>query len=222
MARWSYPALPFPPLVLYVWIRQFTVAVGPTLFNYQVDASQDHFTVSTAQRNLDLLRQALADVELPAATHPRFVLSLAYFRHALKLSAVQPDRHTVLGELILNLAKSLEMLLTSNHDVAHARASEWGFTTDEVEERIIPIYLLAKRNRHRPRLQRAAYAVPNRHDFRLLGYRPHLCRRLPSSGVRGGHHKPHLPSRYASPPRTLPLTTLSLHLHDMLMGAQAA
>ena len=105
----------------------------------------------------------------------------------------------MLGELILNLAKSLEMLLTSNRYVARARASEWGFTTDEVEERIIPIYLLRNEigiaHASSGPLTQSQIATILDFSDTALTFVGGFLRQV----FEAGDHKPHLPSRYASP-----------------------
>jgi len=47
----------------------------------------------------------------------------------------------MVSEVILNLTKSIEILLSPNRDRARARARKWGFSDDEVEQ-IIPLFHL--------------------------------------------------------------------------------
>jgi hypothetical protein len=55
---------------------------------------------------------------------------------------IEPDRHSMAAEVLLNLTKSLEILFTDDRDTLRTRAKTWGIPVKEIEQKIIPIFLL--------------------------------------------------------------------------------
>jgi hypothetical protein len=60
----------------------------------------------------------------------------------LRLSALEPDRHSLLAEVLLNLTKAVEILLTSDRDRLRETALAWGLSAEQVERQLIPLLLI--------------------------------------------------------------------------------
>ncbi|MBE9569247.1 MAG: hypothetical protein IMF11_01355, partial [Proteobacteria bacterium] len=72
----------------------------------------------------------------------RVIAAFYYYRQAERLAALEPDRQAMVAEVVLNLTKALEIIFSSDRDQLRFRASRWGFDTNLVEEKIIPLFLL--------------------------------------------------------------------------------
>jgi hypothetical protein len=127
---------------VYVWIKQFLLDVGGTQLNFGVERMESPFKVESREGMESRIRKALEDWFTVTRGHERLISALHYYRHARRLSELQPDRVALTAEILLNLTKALEILLTSDRETARGWAREWGFTERQIEQWIIPLFLL--------------------------------------------------------------------------------
>jgi hypothetical protein len=101
-------------------------------------------TAATTDQNEERAKQAVRDLFTdPPQQSPRILQALHYYRHALRLSAIEPSRESMAAEVILNLAKSIEVVFaTSTLDVIRTRAKQWGLDPDFIERWIITILVI--------------------------------------------------------------------------------
>lgn len=90
--------------------------------------------------------RALGGPARPSASFPRFAISCFYYHHALRLMSpheVSFAPYVAHAEVMLNLAKSLEILLaTDSHDTLRERFQSLGYTPRQIESQLIPIFLM--------------------------------------------------------------------------------
>lgn len=82
-------------------------------------------------------------VENPS--YPRFVVSTRYFHHALRLIApteVNYIPYSVHAEVLLNLAKSIEILFGPSRNELRTRLRELGYSNVQIETQIVPIIIV--------------------------------------------------------------------------------
>jgi hypothetical protein len=140
-ASLSIPALLTLRVGVFVWIKQFAIRIGDKEFNFRVGYIPGSFLVESRETMTQKVIAGLEDWFTLTHGHERLFSSTHYFRQALRLWR-QPDHVALVAEIILNLTKALEILLTPQRDVARERAASWGFTNEQIEQWIIPLYLL--------------------------------------------------------------------------------
>lgn len=127
----------------YVWIKSFEVAIADSRFGLETLGVRHHLTIATAEDNGAQLVASISDWCNFKDQHRRFLSALLYFRQAQRLAHIQPSPDSMVSEVILNLTKSLEILLGStNRMQIRSRAKQWGFSEKEIEHFIIPLFLL--------------------------------------------------------------------------------
>lgn len=72
-----------------------------------------------------------------------FLSALSYLRQARRLTSIQPCPEPFVSEIVLNLAKAIEILFRGeNREALRVRAREWNYDRDEVDQFLIPILIL--------------------------------------------------------------------------------
>ena len=142
MANETLPSVLSLFLKTFVWIKECKVEIGEAVFHYEISATKHSINVTTRDRQESIIGGAMPLLIGSGKEIGLLLNALHYFKQAERLNCVEPDRVTMTSEVLLNLAKSAEMLFTSNRDKARARASEWGIADKVVETRLIPLLLI--------------------------------------------------------------------------------
>ena len=126
----------------FVWIQGFEVDVADSHFNVEIWRSHAGIIIASREHNESLILQGLDDWTNPNSLHPRCISALYYYRHAERLSAIEPDRSSLTAEVILNLAKAVEILFSPNRERVRSSIRNMGFDDAFIEKKIIPLLLL--------------------------------------------------------------------------------
>jgi hypothetical protein len=129
-------------LSVFVWIKEFLVEIGACRFRLETSSHRYGITIATTEHNQQLAIQAIHDWIGQRQDSLRIAMAVYYFRHAMRLSVLEPDRQSMAAEVILNLAKAIEIVFSSDRDKLRARAKEWGFDSDFIERKVMPILLI--------------------------------------------------------------------------------
>ncbi len=96
------------------------------------------------QRRAARVNQAIDFTQITAASEERYLLACIYYQQALRMES--PHECTIpalhISELILNLAKCLEMLFGSSRDKVRETCRLLGYTDEEIETQIVPILVI--------------------------------------------------------------------------------
>lgn len=136
------PALLSLRLRVFVWIREFVVKIGESKFRFETSTHSYGITIATTEHNEGMATQSIQDWLALRPESVRLVMASYYWRHAMRLANLEPSRQSLTAEVILNLAKAIEIILSSNRERLRSRAIEWGFESDFIEKRIIPVLLI--------------------------------------------------------------------------------
>jgi hypothetical protein len=144
-----------PPMLtlrigIFVWIKQFLLNFAGREFNFGVARVPGTFLVETTEGMGSRVRTAIEDWFAMRPGHERLISALYYYRHAKRISEMEPDQVALVAEVLLNLAKAIEILMASGkgpkgaqtNDKVRARARAWGFSDVQIKEWIVPILLL--------------------------------------------------------------------------------
>jgi hypothetical protein len=128
-----------PPYVL-----QVEGEIGSRPFQWELAEWRAGFTTTTQEQQERFAAQAwerLALVAIPGRR--RLVAALHYFHVACRLAREGTTAGEFVAEVILNLAKVLEVLFPpSTRDAARAGLADLGFSQDDVEGRFLPAMAL--------------------------------------------------------------------------------
>jgi hypothetical protein len=101
---------------------------------------------TTEDQEARLSEVATAFFELEGNRHRRLVAALTYFQRAMRLQAVGVEPWEFMGEMIVNLAKCLEVLFPGAPDQTREAIREGlravGYEDDEVEAHFVPVEIL--------------------------------------------------------------------------------
>ncbi|MBE9594257.1 MAG: hypothetical protein IMF19_12365 [Proteobacteria bacterium] len=136
------PALLSLHLQTYVWIKEARGELNGRKFRCQLTTAYCPVHTSTANDQKERIRGAIKFWTNIDEDKIRFINACFYFSHALRLSQIQPIKETFVAEVILNLTKCLEILFSDVRDNVRTECKKLGFSTDFIEKRIIPIFLL--------------------------------------------------------------------------------
>jgi len=136
------PALLSFHLRVFVWIKKFEVEIGDTTFNFEIPRSAFGITIATKDHNQKQILTALDEWLGADERYFRILSALYYYRHAKRLAIMEPNPESMVGEVILNLTKAVEIIFSNNREALRATAKEWGFHEVFIEERIIPLLLI--------------------------------------------------------------------------------
>ena len=129
-------------LRVFVWIKEFLVEFGDCHFRLETACHRFGITVATTEHNEEGATQSLRDWSTTRRENLRIVMAIYYYRHAKRLASLEPDRQSMAAEVIMNLAKAIEIIFSSNRDHLRSRAREWGLDREFIERWIIPILLV--------------------------------------------------------------------------------
>lgn len=132
-----------PPL-----IGQVTGRVGEAEFKWELDGWRMAFSTTTQDRQEQAFARAWDRFNLLSAPHRRrLIAALHYFHVACRLDRVAKVPGEFMAEMILNLAKILEVLFPpigdgNNRDAARAGLKQLGYGAEAVERDYIPAMAL--------------------------------------------------------------------------------
>jgi hypothetical protein len=129
-------------LRVFVWIKEFVVEIGTCRIRLETSRHRYGITIATAERNQQEATQAIHDWLGQRRDSLRLVMAAYYFRHAMRLAVLEPDRQSMAAEVILNLAKAIEIIFSSDRKQLRAKAKEWGFDSAFIEHKVVPILLI--------------------------------------------------------------------------------
>jgi hypothetical protein len=139
-----FPVLMSLKFSVFVWIKTFEARIGEG--RYRLDSSTLRYTIttSTVEERIAEVKSSIEDwLGCRHERHHRMYSAFYYLRHAQRLAVLQPCSESMVGEVILNLAKSLEVVFGSaQRDVIRDKARQWGIHASEVETFIVPLVLL--------------------------------------------------------------------------------
>jgi len=127
----------------YVWVKLFTVMIGTEAFDFVLSPVRRQLVAATAEENKARIKESLVDWMGFKEEHRPFLSALSYFRQAHRLALIQPGAEPLVSEILLNLAKAIEVMFrSSNRDEIRRQAATWGFPSEEIEEVMLPILIL--------------------------------------------------------------------------------
>lgn len=141
-ANHMLPAILSFRLRVFVWIKEFTSRIDGSSYRIETVGHRYGITIATTERNQRESVEAVKDWLSTKTDSLRLIMAMYYLRHAERLSVIEPDRQSMTAEVLLNLTKAVEVILTSKRDTIRKRAKEWGIDSDFVEKRIIPLFLI--------------------------------------------------------------------------------
>lgn len=129
-------------LRVFVWIQEFIANIGGVNYRLETATHRYGITLATTDHNAEGAMQSIHawSAQRPEGLHA--VMALYYYRQAMRLASLEPDRQSMAAEVILNLAKAIEIIFSSNRDQLRSRAAEWGFDGQFIERWIVPILLI--------------------------------------------------------------------------------
>jgi len=129
-------------LRVFVWIKEFLVEIGDCPF--RLETSQHHYgiTIASTKHNEECAKRSIRDWKLQGQESLRVVMAIYYYRQALRLATLEPDRQSMAAEVILNLAKAIEIIFSCDRNRLRSKAKKWGLDLDSLERWIIPILLI--------------------------------------------------------------------------------
>jgi hypothetical protein len=129
-------------LQVFVWVKEFQVEVGGRSFRLETASHRYGITIATTEHNQTEAIQSVDNWLKQRRESLRAVMAIYYYRQALRLAALEPDRQSMVAEVILNLAKAIEIIFSSDRERLRSKAKEWGLDTDFIERWIIPVLLI--------------------------------------------------------------------------------
>jgi len=136
------PALLTFNLKVFVWITKFEVNIGEANFNFEIPRYNASITVATKEHNTNQILTTLNEWLGVDKQYSIILSALYYYRHAKRLANIEPNRESMVAEVLLNLTKAVEIIFSSNRELLRARARKWGFSDNFIEKRIIPLFLI--------------------------------------------------------------------------------
>jgi len=127
---------------IYVWVKEYTAAVGSRKLRLEVTRGAVAYRGASAELQENLLTSAFEELVTTNPGHHRWISSAYYYRNALRLFELPIDPQSLVAEILLNLTKALEILFSPSRDRLRELARCWGFDDKFVEERLIPLFLL--------------------------------------------------------------------------------
>jgi hypothetical protein len=129
-------------LRVFVWIKAFSIEIGTCRFTLELLAHRYGITIASTAHNEECAIQSIHDWSMQRRESLRATMAIYYYRHAMRLAALEPDRQSMAAEVILNLAKAIEIIFSSDRDRLRSRAKEWGFDLEFIERWIVPVLLV--------------------------------------------------------------------------------
>lgn len=129
-------------LKVFVWITKFEVNIGEANFNFEIPRYNASITVATKEHNTNQILTTLDEWLGSDKLDLRILSALYYYRHAKRLVNMEPNRESMVAEVLLNLTKAVEIIFSNNRKRLRTRARKWGFSEVFIEKRIIPLLLI--------------------------------------------------------------------------------
>jgi hypothetical protein len=136
------PAILSFRLRVFVWIKEFTAKINGSSYRVETVGHRYGITIATTDRNQHESVEAVKDWLSTRENSLRLIMAMYYFRHAERLANIEPDRQSMTAEILLNLTKAIEVILTAKRDNIRKKAKVWGIDSDFIEKRIIPLFLI--------------------------------------------------------------------------------
>ncbi len=130
------------------YVSQVEGEVGTSTFQWELSRWRASFSTTTQEEQERSAGQAWERLTVVAAPHRRRLLAaLHYFHVACRLARAGNSAGEFVAEVVLNLAKILEVLFPPQgdgrtRDAARAGLTSLGFSQDEVEGRFLPAMAL--------------------------------------------------------------------------------
>ena len=149
IGRWVVQMTP-PILSIHlevpVWLKEFKFDVGGKQYSFGVLGGGTHtWFVTSPEHSSAQIERSLRDALNLQEDELRLISAMHYYRHAIRLSRLDPDRESMVAEVILNLTKAIEILASDNRETIRKVSANLGFKSDEIESRIIPLVLIRSR-----------------------------------------------------------------------------
>jgi len=129
-------------LRVFVWIKEFLVDINGSAFRLETAHHRFGITIATTEHNQNEAIKAVNDWGNTKEHSLRLIMAMYYFRQAKRLAALEPDRQSMTAEVVLNLTKAIEVIFSSKRDRLREKAREWGFDSDFIEQKIVPLFLI--------------------------------------------------------------------------------
>jgi hypothetical protein len=136
------PAFLSLKLQVFVWIKEFLVDIAGSHSRLVTSSHEYGITIATTEHNEDAVMQSVRNWLRQRRESLRAVMAIYYYRHARRLAAMEPDRQSMAAEVILKLAKAVEIIFSSDQDRLRSRAKQWGLDAEFIERWIVPILLI--------------------------------------------------------------------------------
>lgn len=131
-------------ITVFVRVEQITGSLSSLKFSVEVSSGSSPIKTLNEQQRASYVNEALDLCQVMDSLSDRFILACMYYRQALRFESAHessiPSLNT--AELILNLAKCVEMLCGSRRDRVREICSVLGYTSDQIESQIIPILII--------------------------------------------------------------------------------
>jgi hypothetical protein len=122
--------------------------VGDVPFTWQVQSAASYFDVTTVERQQEKVAQAMQRLEiLTAPGNRRLLAGVSYFHRAVRLERSGATAFEFTGEVMLNLAKCLEVLFPAavgvgTRDAVRAGLGSLGYSVEDIETWFMPAMAL--------------------------------------------------------------------------------
>jgi hypothetical protein len=136
------PALLSLHLRTFVWIKQFPVEIGESKFNFEVIEASGRAVIADAVENSKHTMTAITQWLAARDQARRIITAFYYFRNAERFAIMEPDPHTTVAEVTLNLTKALDVLCSGDRDALREIGKNSGIDPQFIEEKIIPLHLI--------------------------------------------------------------------------------
>jgi len=126
----------------FVWINNFRVIHENGIYYFFVSQIRSPLTSTTEDYTIRHVKDSVEQWYELDESDGRIIVAMNYFRQALHFTSIGNAPQTMLAEIILNLAKSLEIIFSDNRDKFRKIACEVGLDSDFVENKLISIMCL--------------------------------------------------------------------------------
>jgi hypothetical protein len=127
-----------PPVVKYT-----SGKVGACFFTWILDSLDSSFEVTTREKQEQIVINSFEKLKIFKGTsNRRLAAALYYFYMARRLEEAGNSPYEFMSEIILNFNKVLEILIGSSRKKVRNELLKFGYSTDEIEMKFIPIMIL--------------------------------------------------------------------------------
>ncbi len=123
-----------------------TVAGRSVIAIYAAESYGIHLANVTPEFRLQAINKSLKGLPSSNPSYNRYLLSCRYYHHALHMispAEINYLPYAMYSEVLLNLAKSIEILFnTGNRDALRTAILKLGYTSEQIESQIIPILVI--------------------------------------------------------------------------------